>query len=417
MVRGLMHESARATARRLLGGERIATWTVTDARNSSGLRVTLAPEVGGRELSFVFRPPGGPAFLTTKRLSVMLVGTAQDEKERALVREIAQRATVHEREFGPGALEEALQHAMRGLAPVSSDQLERRSLRPTEGEIRLNLACNQRCFFCNCDGFAPNVVPDRAAAVAAATQLVRDGARMITITGGEPTLNSGLDEVARAARDAGAERIMLQTNAVALAEPGRAASLASVGVGALFVSLHSLDPEVSDAITGVSGTHVLTMRGIDAAFDAGLSVTTNFVINKLNVAEPPGYVRGLRERWPRLAGRVFSFMAPVAAALRNLDQIPRISAALPALREALDDCTSHQEWVRVAGLCGLPLCTLTGYESLCDEASNPPGVPLNADRMKPPACAGCTHESRCSGVWRKYVELWGDGEFVAVGAR
>ncbi len=409
-------ESARVIARRLLGGEHIGPWTMTDARNSSGLRITFVSELAGRTLSFVVGPPRGPAFLTTKRVAVMLVGKAQGDAERALVREVGERVRANEAQFATGVLEEALEHAARSLAPIAAESVETRALRPLEAEIRLNLVCNQRCFFCNCDGFAPNVVPDRAAAVESAAQLVRDGARMITITGGEPTLNSGLDDVARAARDAGAERVMLQTNAVALAEPGRAASLASAGVGALFVSLHSLDAEVSDSITGVSGTHVLTMRGIDAAFDAGLSVTTNFVINKLNVAEPPRYVRGLRERWPQLAGRVFSFMAPVAAALRNLDQIPRISAALPALREALDDCTAHQEWVRVAGLCGLPLCTLTGYESLCDEASNPPGVPLNADRMKPPACARCTHESRCSGVWRKYVELWGDGEFVAVGA-
>jgi hypothetical protein len=410
-----MHESARATARRLFGGDRIGAWTVTDARHSSGLHVTVAPDAGGRELSFVVRPPGGPAFLTTKRLSVMLVGTTNDESERALVREVARRLGANEREFGPGVLEEALDHAARGLVPIPADRLQRRSLRPTEGELRLNLVCNQRCFFCNCDGSAPNVVPDRAAAVEAATALVRDGARMITITGGEPTLNTGLDDVARAARDAGAERIMLQTNAVALAEPGRAASLAAAGVDALFVSLHSLDGEVSDRITGVPGTHALTLKGIDAALGAGLTVRTNFVISAVNLAEPPRYVRGLRERWPGLAGRVFSFMAPVAAALRNLEQMPRISDALPALREALDDCIAHGEWVRVAGLCGLPLCTLAGYESLCDEASNPPGVPLNADRVKPAACARCVHEPRCSGVWGKYVELWGDGEFVPVG--
>lgn len=130
-----MHESARATARNLLGGDRIGTWTVIDARHSSGLRVTLASDGGGRELSFVFRPPGGPAFLTTKRMSVLLEGTTQDEGERALVREIARRAGAHEHEFPPGALEEALEQAMRVRAPVPGEPIEGHSLRPTESEI------------------------------------------------------------------------------------------------------------------------------------------------------------------------------------------------------------------------------------------------------------------------------------------
>lgn len=409
-----MRESARAIARRLFGGDRIGAWNMTDARNSSGLRVVFTPDSGGRALTFVVRPPGGPAFLTTRRAAVMVVGVTENDAERALVRDVGARVRRNEDDFGPGVLEELLAHAAVSLAPVAADQLESRSLRPTEAEIRLNLVCNQRCFFCNCDGFAPNVVPARAAAVAATEQLVRDGAAMITITGGEPTLNSALDEVARAARGAGATRVMVQTNAVALAAPGRAREIRDAGVDALFVSLHSLDAAVSDRITGVPGTHELTLRGIEAGLAVGMAVITNFVINRLNQHEPLEYVRGLRSRWPQITCRVFSFMAPVAAALRNMEYMPRISDALPALRAALDDCTASSEMVRVAGMCGLPLCTLRGYEAVSDESGNPVGVPLSADRMKPAGCAQCVHAPRCSGVWRRYVEEHGDSEFVAV---
>ena len=239
---------------------------------------------------------------------------------------------------------------------------------------------------------------------------------MITITGGEPTLNAALDDVARAARRAGALRVMVQTNALALAAPGRAHALREAGVDALFVSLHSLHAEVSDRITGTADTHGLTLLGIDAALAAGMTVTTNFVINRLNLLEPPEYVRGLRARWPQISGRVFSFMAPVAAALRNMDYMPRISDALPPLRAALDDCVAHGEMVRVAGICGLPLCALPGHEALSDESSNPAGVRVNADRTKLPGCSQCIHDSGCSGVWRQYVERYGGGEFVPVRA-
>jgi hypothetical protein len=110
-------------------------------------------------------------------------------------------------------------------------------------------------------------------------------------------------------------------------------------------------------------------------------------------------------------------MAPVAAALRNLELMPRISEVLPPLRAALDDCTAHQELVRVAGICGLPLCTLPGHEALSDESGNPAGVMLGADRTKPAACSACRHEPRCSGVWKAYVERYGAAEFVPVHAQ
>jgi hypothetical protein len=410
----MMRESARAIARRLLGGDRLAAWSITDARNSSGLRVVFTPDSGSRALTFVVRPPGGPAFFTTKRAAVSLIGVPDGAAEHALLHEVAARLRKHEADFAPGVLEDLLAHAVASLAPVAADKLESRALRPTEAEIRLNLACNQRCFFCNCDGFAPNVVPARAAAIAAAEQLVRDGAATITITGGEPTLNAALDDVARAARGAGATSVMVQTNAVGLAASGRARELRDAGVDALFVSLHSLDGDVSDQITGAPGTHALTLQGIDEALAAGMAVVTNCVINRLNQEQPPEYVRGLRSRWPGLTGRVFSFMAPVAAALRNMQYLPRISEALPPLRAALDDCIAKGERVRVAGVCGLPLCTLPGYEAVCDESSNPVGVPMSDDRFKPAGCAECIHAPRCSGVWRRYVDRYGDGEFVAV---
>ena len=89
----------------------------------------------------------------------MVIGVTEGDAERDLVREVAARVRKNEAEFEPGVLEEVLQHAAVSLAPIAADRLDARSLRPEEAEIRLNLACNQRCFFCNCDGFAPNVVP------------------------------------------------------------------------------------------------------------------------------------------------------------------------------------------------------------------------------------------------------------------
>ena len=344
----------------------------------------------------------------------MLVGTSTPE-HRPLLDEVTARLRRSVPSFATGKIEAVLEEAARRLAPVVASEVKERAHRPGAVELRLNLTCNQACFFCNCDGFAPNVLPNAAVAVDTAKQLGQQGAQSMVITGGEPTLNHALLDVVRAARDGGVTQVMVQTNGIKLAEPGFGAALHSAGASALFVSLHSCDAGVSDRITGTKETHALTLQGIDSALDDGMSVLTNFVINSLNLQEPPAYISWLRERFRgTISGRVFSFMAPVAAALNNLELMPRVSEALPPLRAALDDCWHAQEWVRVAGVCGLPLCVLTGYERFCDEADNPPDVPLADDRMQLDSCAACTHARRCSGIWKRYVERYGAAEFIPI---
>ena len=406
--------SAREVARRLLG-EEVGGWKVVDVRASSGVRITLRDRASSRELVVVVRPAGQPGFVTGPRFSAMKVGASQPD-ERPLLSAIAERLRAGVATFGDGEIESALAAASRAIfAPVTAGNVRARALRPEHAELRLNLACNQACFFCNCDGYAPNMVPDEEAAIAAATRLGEQGVLTLTITGGEPTLRRMLTDVAGAARRSGVRTVMVQTNAVALADGDLATRLRDAGVSNLFVSLHSSIAEVSDRITGAPGTHALTLRGLDAALAAGLVVETNFVISRLNMTEPVAYVRWLRGRFGgRIARRVFSFVAPVGAQLRNLELMPRISEAVPHLRDALDACAQAGEPVRVAGVCGLPLCVLKGYEAVCDEADNPAGVPLADDRTKVAACSGCAHEAQCSGFWRTYFETYGEAEMVPI---
>ncbi len=411
-----MTNHPRDLARRLIGDAPLGEWTIADVRASSGIRVTLARASAAepREAVVMFRSAGHPGFFTTPQISVALLGRSMPG-HASLLEAVTARVQAALPAFAPGELEAALDRAAIALIPVPAERIVERSHRPREVELRLNLNCNQACFFCNCDGFAPNTVPVAPVAIASARRLGEQGVTSVVITGGEPTLHQVLFDVARAARDGGVPQIVVQTNAVRLSEPGFAASLRGAGVSTLFVSLHSHRDDISDQITCADGTHALTVAGIDAALEHGFSIITNFVVNALNMREPPSYVAWLRTRFGgRLSGRVFSFMAPVAAALRNLPLIPKMSDAMPPLRAALDDCRRAGEWVRVAGVCGVPLCLLRGYEDLSDERDNPLDVPLADDRTKLATCADCAHERRCSGIWKRYLERYGGDEFVPI---
>jgi pyruvate-formate lyase-activating enzyme len=408
--------SARTVVRRLLGDAPLAGWSITDVRASSGIRVTLARAAGEplHDAVILLRSAGLPGFIATPRMSVALLGSPTPA-HAPLLAAVSARIESGLPAFAAGEIEAAVENAVLRLTPIQTTRIEGRAHRPKEVELRLNLNCNQACFFCNCDGFAPNTVPVASVAVEAAGRLGSQGVETVVITGGEPTLHQVLFDVARAAREGGVRQIVVQTNAVKLGEPGFAASLRAAGVTTMFVSLHSRTADVSDRITCTDATHALTLTGIDAGLDAGMNVITNFVINRLNMTEPPSFVEWLRKRFDgRISGRVFSFMSPVAAALNNLTLIPRMSEAAGPLRAALDDCDRAGEWIKVAGVCGLPLCVLAGYERFSDERENPPDVPLADDRTKLPTCAECTHERRCSGIWKRYLDLYGPAEFVPV---
>lgn len=287
---------------------------------------------------------------------------------------------------------------------------------PEQAEIRLLLACDQRCFFCNCDGRAPNLQKSLPAALGRARRFRRAGATRLTITGGEPTLHAGLLRLIREAKALGFTTIGLQTNSMKLAEAKYAEGLRTAGLDEVFASLHGSSAGTVDRITGLPGGFDRTVAGIRRAIASGLDVTVNFVANRRNLGELPGFVSFVQKRLPGTRGIVLSLMSPVAWALRNLDEMPSLSEAAPLFRASLAEGVRRGLEVRVAGVCGMPLCQLTGFEALADESENPEGVAVSADRRYGTDCAECRYRNRCTGFWTRYLDRRGDAELKPVRA-
>ena len=137
---------------------------------------------------------------------------------------------------------------------------------PPRGLVRTGFGCNQDCGVCwqgRSWGGA-----DAAQVRTWIEDLARAGAQGLTISGGEPTLDPALDAHVRHAKALGVREVVIETNAILCARPGRAAALVEAGLDGAFVSLHSPDPLVSDRITSAPGTHARTVRGIEALRDA-----------------------------------------------------------------------------------------------------------------------------------------------------
>lgn len=143
--------------------------------------------------------------------------------------------------------------------------------------------CDLRCRYCMSE--AMTFLPRSALLSLEEIALIADrfiarGVTKIRLTGGEPLVRRGVDELAkRIGRHLGQglDELTLTTNGTRLVE--HAEALAAAGVRRINVSLDSLDADRFRTITR-TGDLARVMAGIDAAVAAGLRIKINMVALK-----------------------------------------------------------------------------------------------------------------------------------------
>lgn len=105
------------------------------------------------------------------------------------------------------------------------------------------------------------------------------GVRKIRLTGGEPLMRRGLEDlVAMLATIEGVEDLAMTTNGVLLAH--HAESLALAGLSRVTVSLDALDPSIFSRMNGIGAKVDRVLAGIESARTFGLPVKLNAVIQR-----------------------------------------------------------------------------------------------------------------------------------------
>ncbi|MBX3276163.1 MAG: radical SAM protein [Sandaracinaceae bacterium] len=275
---------------------------------------------------------------------------------------------------------------------------------PRRGLVRTGFGCNQDCGLCwQGRGWGG---ADAAQVRVWIEDLARSGAVGLTISGGEPTLDPALADHIRHAKALGIGDVVLETNAILCARPGRAAALVEAGLDTAFVSLHSPDAEVSDRITASPGTFERTVRGIDALLAAGAEVVLNAVMTSEAIAtlpDLPGFVRArFGARGPRAI--VLSYPTRPFDDARFDALVPEPEPLRDALRATLAAARAHG--VRLEGLdgpCGPPLCAFDADPWVTDRA---PVEPVHF-RVHVPACDTCEVRRACFGVRPETVARFG----------
>lgn len=139
--------------------------------------------------------------------------------------------------------------------------------------LRLSVTdlCNCRCVYCMGENGVPRLPHSAILSFEEIEEIVRAavslGVTKVRLTGGEPLVRRGIDELVRRLRGIeGVEELAMTTNGARLAE--YAARLKSAGLDRLNVSLDTLDPEKFRRITRI-GELRDTLDGLDDARRAG----------------------------------------------------------------------------------------------------------------------------------------------------
>jgi cyclic pyranopterin phosphate synthase len=160
--------------------------------------------------------------------------------------------------------------------------------------ISLTQRCNLNCFFCHQEGehgSGQELSTDEIVKVAEiASQL---GIKKIKLTGGEPLIREDIVKIVELISPLMKE-VSMTTNATLLKD--KACILREAGLKRVNISLHTLDPETFQKITGRDYKEEVT-QGIKSAITCGLNpVKLNMVVMKgINSDEIPNMIEYSRE--------------------------------------------------------------------------------------------------------------------------
>ncbi len=157
--------------------------------------------------------------------------------------------------------------------------------------IQVNTTCNFGCFFCHMEGtgvHSESLSADEIERVVSTAS--RWGVNKIKFTGGEPTLRRDILDIVKRTRKHITGNISMTTNGIML--PKLANDLKKAGLDRINISLHSIEKDKFEFITGVDAIEQV-VDGIRAAHEAGFApIKVNFVVLKdLNEDQIPLMIR------------------------------------------------------------------------------------------------------------------------------
>lgn len=237
----------------------------------------------------------------------------------------------------------------------------------------------------------------------------------LIISGGEPTIYPRLIEYIKYAKErCGYKRITLTTNGFLLSDKSFVDELVDAGVDEFIISFLSSDPENYDKISGVKGSFEKVVSAIRNVRREEKRFRANIVIHKLNVNELPDIVTFLAKEGAESIQ--LSFMNPVGSSIINGKSTIAISykEVLPFVKKALE--TAKEIGFNEIYIENFPICIIPDQIKRISDLRKPPlnKEYYNLSKTKVGCCSKCRYGDICDGMWKAYVEQFGEEEIIPI---
>lgn len=287
-------------------------------------------------------------------------------------------------------------------------------------ELTLGYGCNSNCRFCSIHPSQRRINKTTLEAIADIAQAKRQRFSLLGLGGGEPTIRKDIIKLVRYARDLKFQTIRIQTNGIMLGYRKFCKSLVDAGANFFKISVHSHKAEIQDYLTRVPRSFDLLLRGIDNLHQLGIRIEANIVLNKINYKFLPQYINFFANKEISSFCIIFPLYTG-SMALNQKDIGITISEARSYIQEAL-------EIIDALGLdkglvFNVPYCFIKGYKEQVVEEYNmkliaPHLVVNDADadiktaKIKVKKCDSCEFNPQCNGIWKEYLKIYGQAEFI-----
>jgi len=301
-------------------------------------------------------------------------------------------------------------------------------------EIQLGHLCNNRCVFCSSGQLTAMKIarPVPLEPIVEALEHARAaGATHLTFLGGEPTIHKRFLDALSKAVELGFAHIVIFTNGVMFPHPGFIDSVTALGKFEWRISIQGATDEAHVAVTGRADSFKRIVHGLGELQRRGQMVTTNMCVNERSYRSLPHYPE-LLERYGVRQLHV-DIVRPESTGERDeaylRDIMPRYSDMAPYYADMLE---GFERWnpdfdINVGNL---PYCILPAWASrvhhggqqTVTKSSDGEGLEDEMNkyewqtslRTHLPTCEQCVFRSRCTGIFRGYLELHGPDEFQPI---
>lgn len=265
-------------------------------------------------------------------------------------------------------------------------------------KVFTNLRCNQNCSFCT----FRRPEDDRAYIVQSAVlgridASLSRGASQLIFTGGEPTMRHDLEVLIAHAKQKGAERIVLETNAT-LIDQERAQSLREAGLDIARVHLPAFSEEL-DALTRDPGGFQRALRGARALLDAGITLEISATVVEGTLSSLALLPTHLAESLPGTSAILLN--VPVETPDRS--QLVSYEDAAEAISQLNDAARAVGITVRLDPSSGPPPCVFPARAKTAHLYSLNRGSRRRPGFQQVEGCRSCKLEASCSGLPSTYL--------------